>query len=113
MMKNNRLDVLPKAKRAIKKITKNDKKLEKLFKEAFREILSNPLEAGEAKTGDLKGIYGYDIYHQGINYEIAYFIDLDEYGNLIVVVLAGTRENFYSELKRYMKKNKITPQKQR
>ncbi|MEK5326003.1 MULTISPECIES: type II toxin-antitoxin system RelE/ParE family toxin [Bacillales] len=113
MTKNNRLQLLPKAEKAIKKMTKKDQALKQRFKNALREILSNPTEAGEAKTGDLAGIYGYDIYHQGINYEIAYFIDFDENGNLVVVVLAGTRENFYDELKRYMKTNNIKPTKQR
>lgn len=112
-MKNNRLQLLPKAEKAIKKLTKKDQALKQRFKEALREILSNPSEAGEAKTGDLAGIYGYDIHYQGIYYEIAYFIDFDEDGNVVVVVLAGTRENFYHQLKRYMKTNNVKPPKQR
>jgi mRNA interferase RelE/StbE len=38
----------------------------------------------------------------GINYEIAYAI-YEENEQLIVVLLAGTRENFYEQLKRYVK----------
>ncbi len=105
MMNHNRLQLLPKAEKAIKKLTKKDAALKQRLIEALRQILTDPAEAGEAKTGDLAGIYGYDIYHQGVNYEIAYFIDQDESGNMVVVVLAGTRENFYDELKRYMKTN--------
>jgi mRNA interferase RelE/StbE len=93
----------PKDEKAIKKLTKNDKVLGRLC---------NPLEARDAKFGDLAGIYGYDIYHQGINYEIAYFIDYDEVG-ILVVVLAGTRKNFYNHLKGDMKANKNKPPKQR
>jgi mRNA interferase RelE/StbE len=36
------------------------------------------------------------------NYELAYTI-LEENDYTVVVILAGTRENFYEELKRYMK----------
>ena len=60
---------------------------------------------GEEKKGDLSGCYGYDVYYKGTNYEIAYFIGENEEGDLVVVILAGTRENFYEELKRH--KNKI------
>ncbi|MEW5321982.1 type II toxin-antitoxin system RelE/ParE family toxin [Geobacillus thermoleovorans] len=104
-MNSNRLQLLPKAEKAIKKLTKKDVALKQRLIEALREILSEPAEAGEAKTGDLAGIYGYDIYHRGINYEIAYLIDQDGSGHVVVVVLVGTRENFYEELKRYMKTN--------
>ena len=56
---------------------------------------------GEAKTGDLAGVFGYDIYYNKTNYELAYTV---EYVNdkIVVVIMAGTRENFYDELKRYM-----------
>ena len=56
---------------------------------------------GEAKTGDLAGVFGYDIYYNKTNYEIAYRI-YEEDGKLVVVILAGTRENFYEQLKRYV-----------
>ncbi|WP_148411904.1 type II toxin-antitoxin system RelE/ParE family toxin [Murimonas intestini] len=36
------------------------------------------------------------------SYEIAYRI-YEEDDKVVVVILAGTRENFYEELKRYMK----------
>ena len=36
------------------------------------------------------------------NYELAYTVEY-EGEKIIVVVMAGTRENFYDELKRYMK----------
>lgn len=37
--------------------------------------------------------------YSGVNYEIAYRI-YEDGDKLIVVILAGTRENFYEELKR-------------
>jgi len=68
----------------------------------LEEISKDPYKAGEAKTGDLKGMYCCDIYYNKTNYEIAYQIfELNE--KLVIVILAGTRENFYQELKRYMK----------
>lgn len=100
----NDLAILPKANRYFKKLGKQDKQLQLKFQAAIREILENP-SIGVAKTGDLSSIYGYDVYHQGTNYEIAYYVEEDLDGNVLVVLLAGTRENFYEELKRYMKTN--------
>jgi len=49
---------------------------------------------------------GYDIYYNKTNYEIAYTVkDID--GETVLIVLAGTRENFYRELKRYLKKLRL------
>jgi mRNA interferase RelE/StbE len=57
---------------------------------------------GSQKVGDLKGIYGYDVKYSGTNYEIAYRI-YEEENRSVVIILAGTRENFYDELKRVIK----------
>ena len=91
------LRILPPAVKFLKKL--KDKKLKKLYQEAIDEILENP-QIGEEKTGDLKGVRGYDIYYNKINYELAYTIEYvgDE---IVVVIMAGTRENFYDQLKRY------------
>ena len=48
----------------------------------------------------------YDIYHNRINYELAYTVEerfSEDSGEkeTVVVIMAGTRENFYDELKRY------------
>ncbi|MEN3773027.1 type II toxin-antitoxin system RelE/ParE family toxin [Priestia megaterium] len=94
----------PATEKFIKKL--KDKPLKRKFKEAFQEIQLNPYEAGEPKRGDLAGVYGYDIYHNRTNYEIAYKIDTDDQGKLILVILAGTREQFYEELKRYIEATK-------
>ncbi|MBR1851606.1 MAG: type II toxin-antitoxin system RelE/ParE family toxin [Lachnospiraceae bacterium] len=94
---------LPPAAKFIKKI--KDSKLKKLYKEAIDEICSNPM-IGEEKLGDLTGIRGYDIYYNRTNYELAYtveYIQNEDNGEteIVVVVMAGTRENFYDQLKRY------------
>jgi len=83
------------AERYFKKL--RDKKLKLAFKSAIDTVSSNPY-TGTQKTGDLKGIYGYDVKYAGTSYEIAYRI-YEEENNYVVVILAGTRENFYNELK--------------
>ena len=87
------------AERYLKKL--KDKKLLSTFKMAIDELKINPY-IGKQKVGDLQGIYGYDVKYVGINYEIAYRI-YEEDGRMVVVILAGTRENFYDELKRLMR----------
>ena len=90
---------LPPAAKFIKKL--KDKKLKELYKKAIDEICEDQT-VGEDKTGDLSGIFGYDIYYNKTNYELAYTIErVDE--EIVVVIMAGTRENFYDQLKRYMK----------
>jgi mRNA interferase RelE/StbE len=87
------------AQRYFKKL--KEKRLKNAFKDALKEIEKNPY-CGTIKVGDLAGIYGYDVFYNKTNYEIAYRI-YEEDGKFVVVVLAGTRENFYNELKRYMR----------
>ena len=90
----------PPAAKFIKKL--KDKKLKKLYQEAIDKIRED-YTIGETKAGDLTGFYGYDIYYNKTNYELAYTIENID-GELVVVVMAGTRENFYDELKRYIKR---------
>ncbi|MDD2510865.1 MAG: type II toxin-antitoxin system RelE/ParE family toxin [Syntrophomonas sp.] len=92
--------VSPKAEKYFKKL--KDGKLKKKYHEAIIAIRINP-SIGKPKKGDLKGIIGYDIYHDGVNYEIAYEV-IEQDGQLLIIILAGTRENFYDELKIYLKK---------
>lgn len=90
--------ILPPAGRFLKKI--KDKKLKALYKEAIKNIAVD-YTIGSAKTGDLAGIYGYDIYYNKTNYELAYRVEYVD-DEVIVVIMAGTRENFYEQLKRYL-----------
>lgn len=90
---------LPPAARFLKKL--KDKKLKTLYQEAIDKIREDHT-VGTAKVGDLSGIYGYDIFYNKTNYELAYRVEYIE-NKIIVVILAGTRENFYEELKRYIK----------
>ena len=92
------LKILPAAAKYLKKL--KDKHLKTLYKDAIDAIMINPM-LGEEKAGDLKGIRCYDIYYHKVNYELAYKIVFED-EEIIVVLLAGTRENFYNELKRYI-----------
>ena len=90
---------LPAARNYIKKI--KDKNLKKLIEEAINDIAED-YSIGEAKTGDLSGIYGYDVFYNKTNYEISYTVE-EVNNKIIIVIMVGTRENFYNELKKYMK----------
>ncbi len=94
------VDYMPNVKRYFKKL--KDNTLKNRFKESILNIRNNPY-SGEAKTGDLKGLYCIDIFHNGINYELAYRISKLDNGDFIIIIMAGTRENFYKDLKRYLK----------
>ena len=50
---------LPPAAKFLKKL--KDKRLKGLYREAIDKIREDPM-VGEAKVGDLSGVYGYDIY---------------------------------------------------
>ena len=90
---------LPPAAKFIKKI--RDKKLKALYQKAIDEIRADHT-VGQAKSGDLSGVWGYDIFYNKTNYELAYTVEYVD-DKIIVVIMAGTRENFYDELKRYMR----------
>jgi mRNA interferase RelE/StbE len=79
-----------------------DTPLKHAFKQAILKIRENPF-IGNPKVGDLKGLYGFDLYHNRTNYELAYRISELPDGSVVVIIMAGTRENFYNELKRYLK----------
>ena len=94
-----KLILLPPAARFLKKL--KEKALKNLFQKAVDRILIDPYIC-EAKSGDLSGIYCCDIYYNKTNYELAYTL-VERPTETIVIVLAGTRENFYEDLKRYTK----------
>ncbi|EGW37859.1 type II toxin-antitoxin system RelE/ParE family toxin [Desulfosporosinus sp. OT] len=94
-----KLVILPPAAHFLKKL--KEKQLKDLFRKTVDEILIDPY-IGESKSGDLSGIFCCDIYYNKTSYELAYTI-VETPTETIVIVLAGTRENFYEELKRYMK----------
>lgn len=101
---NSRLSyrLTPRTRKAFKKIKKRDQRLYRKIVYAVERIRVEPY-IGERKSGDLKGIYSLDIKHVGTNYELAYVIKVNENGDFVLILLFGTRENFYNELRRYIK----------
>lgn len=95
-----RIAYTPAAEKYFRKI--KNLELKTAYQHAILAIRRDPT-IGMEKTGDLKGIFSFDLHYKGTNYELAYRIYKDENGDLILILLAGTRENFYKELKRYMK----------
>lgn len=87
--------------KAVKKLAKGNAPIASKIVDAMDAIRANPY-IGDLKHGDLKGIRCLDFYVNSTNYELAYDIEEDEDGNIIIVLLllVGTRENFYDELKR-------------
>jgi mRNA interferase RelE/StbE len=79
-----------------------DKKLKNAFYEALHKIIGNPYICTQ-KSGGLATVYCYDVHYNELNYELAYLISEIE-GQIIIIILAGTRENFYEALKRTYKK---------
>jgi mRNA interferase RelE/StbE len=106
MEKTYSIDIWPLAQKYLKKLQKKEKNLYERYKSAIIDIAENP-HIGEMKTGDLAGICSYDFKYKGTHYELAYRIFEDHNGNLIVIILCGTRENFYDHLKRYVKTTHI------
>lgn len=93
---------LPPAEKYLKKI--KDKELKRKFQKTVDAIMEDPF-IGELKHGDLSGVRCCDIYHQRTNYELAYHVTFVD-DQVVVVIMAGTRENFYEALKPYWKKQK-------
>lgn len=89
--------IMPKAEKFIKK--QKEKNLKEKIRIALLEIQKNPY-IGEKKIGDLAEIYGFDLFYNKTNYEISYKIYEDK--NIVVIILIGTRENFYEVLKSYI-----------
>jgi mRNA-degrading endonuclease RelE of RelBE toxin-antitoxin system len=94
-------EILPAVKSFFKSI-KKDKPLLQKFEKAIKELQLDP-SLGDQKKGDLSGVFSLDIKHNRTNYELAYGIEEKEDGELLLIILAGTRENFYDDLKKYIK----------
>ena len=94
----NRLVLSSATQKFIKKIS--DKRLKDKIKSGLDKIRDD-YTVGSRKTGDLKGFWSLDIFYNKTNYEICYEVIEDD-GEVIIVVMIGTRENFYKELKRFL-----------
>ena len=92
-------------------IKKQHPPLQLAIEDAVEEICDDPT-IGEEKEGDLKGIWVYKFKHKKQEYLIAYRPPIPEVREaegvdieLLVIDFyqAGTHENFYKALKKYLK----------
>lgn len=102
---NRKLDIVISSlmKRKLKKLKKREPQLYTKVLKAIELIREEPY-VGDSKAGDLKGIFSMDIRYKRTGYELAYILKENEDGEYVLVLLFGTRENFYKELKRYLYK---------
>jgi mRNA-degrading endonuclease RelE of RelBE toxin-antitoxin system len=85
-----------------KRVLKYLKKLkEKKLKEQFINVIYNDIaknpDKGIQKQGNLSEIYIWELRYDKTDYRIAYII---EEKNIVPILLVGSHENFYRELKR-------------
>ena len=81
--------------RKVKKFTKREKNT---LNEQIRKIMDNPF-IGSEKKGDLRGVYVHKFKLQTVQYLMAYrFV-----GGDLELVMIGPHENYYRELKSYLK----------
>jgi mRNA-degrading endonuclease RelE of RelBE toxin-antitoxin system len=81
--------------RKIKKFTKSEKKRLDGY---IRKIAGNP-SIGSEKKGDLRGVYIHKFKIQTLQYLLAYrFVGED-----IELIMIGPHENYYRDLKSYLK----------
>jgi len=81
--------------RKIKKFTKQEKSR---LDQEIRRIIDNPHIRSE-KKGDLRGVYVHKFKIQAVQYLLAYrFI-----GNVLELIIIGPHENYYRDLKNYLK----------
>ena len=92
-------------------VKKQNKPLQLAIEDAVEDVCRAP-NIGEQKTGDLRGIWVYKFTHKTRLYLIAYRPPMDEALKaegvdieLLVIDFfqAGTHENFYAALKKYLK----------
>ena len=88
-----RILVTPSCERSIKKLHLNQKKS---LDKAIKAIASKP-EIGEAKVGDLEGIYVYKFKLVDKQWLLGYRVISSK---KITILLIGPHENFYRDLKK-------------
>jgi mRNA-degrading endonuclease RelE of RelBE toxin-antitoxin system len=85
-------------------LKQSEKKNKHLFSALYKhqqEVIADPL-IGTKLKGDLKEFRSLDFKFSGVDLRICYAYYEED--NHVVFVYAGTRENFYDEVKRYVKR---------
>ncbi|MFD1676464.1 type II toxin-antitoxin system RelE/ParE family toxin [Alicyclobacillus fodiniaquatilis] len=91
------------AKQVLKKL--KDKPLLRKYQETMRDICESPFE-GDPKVGDLSGVYAVGFRYVDGEHRVAYaVVEEDGIEPFVLILLVGTRGNFYEELKRIWNKH--------
>jgi len=84
-----------------KKTKRITKKQKTILDKQVKRIVDNP-DIGQEKKGDLRGVYIHKFKIESIQYLLSYRFDKD---NLELIML-GPHENYYRNLKTYLKSRK-------
>ena len=82
-----------------KKIKKFSQKEKKRLDEEIKKIVKDPA-VGEEKKGDLSGVFVYKFKIYTLQYLLSYRLT----GDRLELIMIGPHENYYRDLKRYIKK---------
>ena len=81
------------------KIKRFPKKEKNILDEEIKKIVENPF-IGEEKKGDLKGVFIYKFKIKTIQYLLSYRMINDD----LELIMIGPHENYYRDLKSYLKR---------
>ncbi|MFQ6116833.1 MAG: type II toxin-antitoxin system RelE/ParE family toxin [Candidatus Bipolaricaulia bacterium] len=87
--------------RAAKQLRRLDKRAQERLKEALEQLKEEPQKRSFILSGDLPHLRYIKVSHGGIQYGVVF--KLDSQRGEIGVLFLGTRQNFYRELKRYLR----------
>jgi mRNA-degrading endonuclease RelE of RelBE toxin-antitoxin system len=79
-------------------VKKQGRAFQLAIEDEVHEVLKTP-QAGEQKKGDLTGLIVHKFKFHGQEYLVAYSIEARD----VVFYMIGTHENFYRDLKSYLK----------
>ncbi len=79
-------------------VKKQTRPFQLIIEDETEKIIDNP-DIGEMKKGDLEGFRIHKFVFQKQEYLVAYKLQK----NIMVVYMIGAHENFYRDLKRYLK----------
>ena len=66
------------------------------------KLETEPYHKGERLQGIRQGLLYSKIFHSGVQYRAVY--DVSDSEKEVLIIFLGTRENFYKELRRYLRK---------
>jgi mRNA-degrading endonuclease RelE of RelBE toxin-antitoxin system len=89
------------APRAKKQYEKLDPHIRKEVKTLLSELEDDPYNKGASLKGINTELRYSKLFHRGVQYRAVY--DIDKNGKEVLIVFLGSRENFYKELRRFIR----------